>query len=156
LIAVEDLNLRAMVRSAKGTLDEPGTKVAQKRGLNRAIHDQAWGTFIRMLAYKAEEAGGRVLRVDPRHTSETCACCGERDASSRRGAQFRCRACGRRADADTNAANVILIRALAKLGKEQQQGQGPDGAFRRKLWRWPEWPEKPPLSTAESSPGPVA
>jgi putative transposase len=34
-IRVEDLDVRAMTRSARGTLDQPGVRVAQKRGLNR-------------------------------------------------------------------------------------------------------------------------
>jgi putative transposase len=40
-IRVEDLDVRAMTRSARGTLDQPGVRVAQKRGLNRAIRHQA-------------------------------------------------------------------------------------------------------------------
>jgi putative transposase len=125
LIAVEDLNLRGMVRSASGTVEVPGTKVAQKRGLNRAIHDQAWGSFLQMLAYKAEEAGGRVVKVDPRGTSETCTKCGRRDARSRKGARFCCVICGKRMDADTNAAQVVLARAVARIEQVEQEDQGP-------------------------------
>lgn len=124
LIALEDLNLRGMVRSAKGTRAEPAQNVAQKRGLNREIQDQAWGRFIQMLAYKAEEAGGQVIKVNPKGTSATCACCANRDPRSREGPRFRCVACGHTDDADTNAAKVILTRALAKLA-EQQPEQGP-------------------------------
>ena len=115
LIAVENLNLRAMVRSARGTLTAPGTNVAAKSALNREIADQGWGQFLTMLAYKAEEAGGRVIKVDPRGSSQTCSECGERDRRSRKGAVFRCVACGHGADADTNAARVLLQRALAVL-----------------------------------------
>ena len=35
--AVEDLKLRNMTRSAKGTIEAPGKNVAQKRGLNRSL-----------------------------------------------------------------------------------------------------------------------
>jgi putative transposase len=40
LIAVEDLKVKDMVRSAKGTISAPGVNVAAKRGLNRAISAQ--------------------------------------------------------------------------------------------------------------------
>src|SRR5690606_6716609 len=39
LIAVEDLKLRNMTRSARGTVAEPGTNVRQKAGLNRSLLD---------------------------------------------------------------------------------------------------------------------
>ena len=42
LVAIEDLRVKNMVRSAKGTVEEPGKNVAQKAGLNRSIQSQAW------------------------------------------------------------------------------------------------------------------
>ena len=48
-----------MSRSARGTVEEPGRNVAQKSGLNKAILDQGWGTFRRMLEYKQALAWGR-------------------------------------------------------------------------------------------------
>ena len=42
-IAIEDLEIKNMTKSAKGTLEEPGKNVAQKRGLNREIMRQSWG-----------------------------------------------------------------------------------------------------------------
>src|SRR4051794_4093879 len=110
LVAVEDLNLQGMLRSGPG-----------KSAPNREIADQGWGQFLLMLAYKAEEAGGRVVCVNPRGSSQTCARCGERDRRSRRGATFCCTACGHRADADVNAAEVLLGRALVEV---QGPGRG--------------------------------
>jgi putative transposase len=121
LIAVEDLNLRGMLRSPRGTLERPGQSVGAKAALNRGIADQGWAQFLSMLVYKAEEAGGRVHRVDPKGSSQTCSECSVRDRGSRRGALFRCVACGHAADADTNAAHVILARALAEI---QGPGRG--------------------------------
>lgn len=43
MIYVEDLQVSNMSKSAKGTVEAPGTNVAQKSGLNRAILDQGWG-----------------------------------------------------------------------------------------------------------------
>ena len=47
LVCVEDLQVRNMSRSAKGTVETPGKNVRQKSGLNRAILDQGWGEFRR-------------------------------------------------------------------------------------------------------------
>ena len=53
-IRVEDLKVRAMTRSARGTADCPGTSVAQKRGLNREISRQGWGLLVARLKHKAQ------------------------------------------------------------------------------------------------------
>lgn len=119
LIAVEDLRIKNMLRSAKGVAAELGTNVAQKRGLNRELADQGWGMLFTFLAYKAEEAGGRVIKVPPRGTSRTCSRCGHEDARSRRAERFCCIACNYRADADVNAANIILARSLQLLAADE-------------------------------------
>ncbi len=43
VIAVEDLKIRNMTRSASGTLEAPGRNVRQKAGLNRGILANGWG-----------------------------------------------------------------------------------------------------------------
>jgi len=78
VIALEDLKIGSMTRSASGTLEQPGTNVAAKSGLNRSILDAGWGQFMSILAAKAEEAGRRIVLVDPRYTSINCHQCGER------------------------------------------------------------------------------
>ena len=66
VIVTEDISVRNMTASAKGTAEEPGRNVRHKAGLNRAILDAAPGGWLSLLACKAEEAGGRVILVDPR------------------------------------------------------------------------------------------
>lgn len=44
-IAMEGLSLRRMTRSAKGTLEKPGTNLRAKSGLNRALLDTGLGPF---------------------------------------------------------------------------------------------------------------
>src|SRR5204863_8508551 len=75
VIVIEDLQVTNMSRSAKGTVEEPGMRVAQKSGLNKAILDQGWGMFRRMLDYKQAWHGGEVIAVNPRYTSQTCPAC---------------------------------------------------------------------------------
>lgn len=118
-VIVEALKITNMTRSAKGTVAEPGTNVAAKRGLNRAISNAGWGRFVEMLRYKVIPEGGRVVEVPPAYSSQTCAECGVVDAASRRSqASFVCTACGHTDNADVNAARVLLARGLAKLAVE--------------------------------------
>jgi putative transposase len=112
IVVLEDLRIINMTASAKGTIEAPGTSVAQKRGLNRRILDQGWGEFRRQLGYKLAWRGGILLLVDPRNTSRTCSACGRVSADNRRTQSvFVCTACGYASNADSNAANNILGRA---------------------------------------------
>lgn len=114
VVALEKLNVRAMTASAKGTLEQPGRGVAQKRGLNRSILAQGWGIFARQLEYKLEAAGGRLIYVPAAYTSQTCAECGVVDARSRKSqAVFECVACGHSDHADINAARNIMRGSTA-------------------------------------------
>ena len=113
LIAVEGLPIKNMTRSAAGTLEKPGTGVAQKRGLNRSITEQTWGLLRTQLAYKAEWAGRELVVVDPKFTSQRCSECGVVSAEHRQRKRYDCAECGMTEDADVNAARNILYKALA-------------------------------------------
>ena len=110
-VFVEDLRICNMTRSAAGTADEPGTRVAQKRGLNRGMMDASISTLYEMIRYKAASAGGRVVAVEPRNTSTDCSECGGREPGARRQERYRC-SCGAELDADHNAARNVLLRGL--------------------------------------------
>jgi putative transposase len=66
LIVTEELAIANMTASARGTIEEPGSNVAQKAGLNRAILDATPGSFLQMLRYKAEEAGSELVFINTR------------------------------------------------------------------------------------------
>jgi putative transposase len=66
VIVTEKLAIRNMTASARGTAEEPGKHVRQKAVLNRAILDTAPGSFLSTLHSKAEEAGVRLVLIDPR------------------------------------------------------------------------------------------
>ncbi|MGW2721169.1 transposase [Streptomyces sp. NPDC001492] len=57
LVVLEDLKTRAMSKSASGTIAEPGRRVAQKRGLNRAILDKGWHKLELALTSAARYTG---------------------------------------------------------------------------------------------------
>jgi putative transposase len=113
LIAHEDLRISNMVRSASGTVEEPGRNVAQKSGLNRSILDAGWGVFLNVLASKAEGAGRVVVAVNPANTSRTCPECGHCARENRvTQADFACVACGYSGHADVVGATNILRAGL--------------------------------------------
>lgn len=118
-VAIENLNIAGMTASASGTVDVPGTRVAQKRGLNRSILNQGWGIFAHQLAYKLEDRDGRLALVDARNTSRTCSACGAINAESRKSqARFACVDCGHEEHADVGAAKEILRRSTVRLDAE--------------------------------------
>lgn len=112
-VAMEDLRLLNMTKSAKGTVEESGTNVAQKAGLNRALLDLAHGQFRAILKSKVLAAGGTFVLVDPRNTSRRCNPCGHVSAESRKSqAEFKCVSCGHEANADHNASLNICEAAF--------------------------------------------
>lgn len=109
VVVLEALKTKSMTASAKGTVEEPGRKVRQKAGLNRAILSNAWHQFELLLSYKLAARAGELRRVNPAYTSQCCAECGTIDKASRESqATFHCGHCGHTANADTNAARNSL------------------------------------------------
>ena len=94
MIAVEDLNVKGLART----------------NLAKSVHDAGWSMFIAMLAYKAENAGRQLLRVNPHGTSQTCLC-GANVAKTLRDRWHDCPACGLSASRDHVSAQLILSRA---------------------------------------------
>jgi putative transposase len=66
MVAVEDLKTRNMTRSAKGTVEEPGSRVAQKAGLNRSILGKGWHKLHLALENVARYTGTTIVKVPPR------------------------------------------------------------------------------------------
>ncbi len=125
MIFVENLQIKNMTASAKGTAKAPGKNVAQKRGMNRAILKQGWGIARGMLAYKSEWAGGRMETVAAQNTSRRCAGCGHTAKENRRTqAAFKCVNCGHSANADVNAAINILHKGLKNFDADGETAFG--------------------------------
>ena len=111
MIALEDLQVRNMSKSAKGNSEQHGKQVKQKSGLNRSILDQGWAEFRTQLEYKATWNGGFVVAVPPQYTSQTCPCCGHVSKDNRQTqAKFECVECGFEENADVVGAINILAR----------------------------------------------
>lgn len=111
MIAIEDLQVRNMSKSAKGNSEQHGKHVKQKSGLNLSILDQGWFEFRRQLEYKSAWNGGFVVAVPPQYTSQTCPCCGHVSKDNRQTqAKFECVECGFEENADLVGAINILAR----------------------------------------------
>ncbi|GAV19872.1 putative transposase [Mariprofundus micogutta] len=123
---LEDLRTKNMTASAKGSVDEPGTSVRQKAGLNRSILDMGWFEFGQQLGYKQQWRGGQVILINPRNTSRKCSTCEFTDKGNRiTQEQFSCTACGHAENADLNAAKNILAAGLAATACGGIGGQAP-------------------------------
>lgn len=111
LIAVEDLNVAGMMKGMHA----------------RSVADAGWSILIDMLTYKAERAGGHLIRVDARNTTQACSGCGALVRKKLSTRVHACLDCGLRLDRDHNAALNVLHKAL-----------GDDGVpGRRNVGQWP-------------------
>jgi putative transposase len=101
LIAHEDLQIKNMVKN---------------HHLAKSIQDSGWGMFFDILAYKAEEAGKQVVKVNPHNTSQICSGCGHIVKKTLAVRIHKCPHCGLELDRDINAARNILATALSITG----------------------------------------
>ena len=119
IVVAEELKIKNMTKSAKGSLLNPGKNVKAKSGLNRSILSEGWGQFFKMLEYKQKKRGHIFLQINPRNTSRTCPKCGHISKDNRKTqAVFCCKSCGYTANADENAAKNILREGLSRLAQE--------------------------------------
>jgi putative transposase len=125
VVFVEDLKVKNMSKRAKPKQDETGKFLpngqSAKSGLNKSIADAGWSQFIDILTFKAEKAGQRVIKVNPKGTSQHCSVCLNRVPKELSERWHSCPHCGNEMDRDTNAA--ILIKkvglGIASLKKAQ-------------------------------------
>jgi len=129
VLVVEDLQVKKMSESAKGTIENPGRNVKAKTKLNKSILDQGWSEFVRQVTYKEQWMGGRVIKIAPPYTSQRCSCCGHTAKENRATqARFCCKECGHTENADVNAAKnieaagraVLACREMAKVVSMKQ------------------------------------
>ncbi len=108
---VENLNVQGMVKN---------------HNLAQSIYNASWNRFIQFLSYKAESAGMKVMKIDPRNTTQECSRCGNIKKGDERltleDRIYNCRICGLVMDRDENAAKVILKRATSGQGGSHAQG----------------------------------
>ena len=100
-IVFEDLNIKNMQKN---------------HCLAKSIADVAWNLFITITENKAEEAGSRVILVNPRNTSQMCSRCGMIVKKTLSDRVHTCPHCGLAMDRDQNTAINIMRLGLQSLG----------------------------------------
>ena len=114
-VYAEDLRVRNMTKSAKGTVENPGKNVKQKSGLNRSILRTGFYDFRRSLEWALQKEGGLLITVAPQYTSQTCPHCGHCDSKNRpKQAVFHCVRCGYEDNADVVGA--INVKKKGRAG----------------------------------------
>ena len=130
-VAREELGLRNMMRSARGTAEAPGTNVARKAAFNRALADAGLGGFARGLDAKAARAGLPMFAVDPRWTTMAFRDCGTLVPKPPSMRLHRCPRCGLVMQRDHMAAGNVALKASA-------MARDPEGRAARRVaaeWR---------------------
>jgi putative transposase len=102
-IAVEDLTVNRMVHN---------------HCLAKSIADAAWSGFFSMLAYKAENAGRRLVKVNPAYTTQDCHRCGHRQKLTLADRIYSCPCCDLHIDRDLNASLNILALGMQGMKPE--------------------------------------
>lgn len=101
IICIEDLSVNQMVHN---------------HCLSKSIHDASWSMFAQYLAYKAENAGRSLIRINPAYTSQDCSACGHREVKKLSDRVHNCSCCGISIDRDHNASLNILRLGTQSLG----------------------------------------
>jgi putative transposase len=109
-LVLENLkNIRFTSKIGRGK----GNKTVETK---RRFHSWSFAQFHGFLSYKAAMQGIQVVKVDPRHTSQTCSKCRYQHRSNRRSQSFfKCRECGYSLNADLNASYNIREKYLSSL-----------------------------------------
>jgi putative transposase len=107
LVAVENLGLRGLAAGL----------------MAKDVRDQAWGNFLTILEYKAEEAGTQLIRVPPGGTSQTCCGCDAFVPKPLSARTHSCTRCGLVIHRDVNAARNILRLGLSRQASTWSVGR---------------------------------
>lgn len=99
VIAVEKLNIKGLVKTQ----------------LAKSINDAGWGQFIIILSNKAENAGLKVITVNPNGTSQECSNCGHKVKKRLSQRMHNCPVCHTSLCRDLNAAINIKARGTHAL-----------------------------------------
>jgi putative transposase len=100
IICVEDLDVKGLKEKGRNT------------GMHRSIHDAPWSKFMFMLLYKAQSAGRKLIKVDPKNTTQRCSACGSIVKKGLSDRVHECPYCGFSCNRDYNASRNILITGM--------------------------------------------
>jgi putative transposase len=112
-LIVGDLSVKKMVSNKKNF--HKSQRYKYQKSLNRGVHNTGHlGRFVEFLTYKAKLIGKRVIVIDERATSKTCAFCGHKKELSPLSMRiYHCETCGIIVNRDKNSAINIMKRFLS-------------------------------------------
>lgn len=84
---------------------------------NRKLGGWSFNGFERLLGYKCDGLGKRVVLVDASYSSQRCSKCGHTEKANRRGSDFRCKKCGFALHADLNASRNIANLGISGISR---------------------------------------
>ncbi len=99
VVAVEKLNIKGLAKTR----------------LAKSVNDAGWGQFISILTVKAENAGLKVVAVNPNGTSQECSSCGQKVLKPLSQRMHNCRNCNASLSRDLNASLNIRARGTHAL-----------------------------------------
>ncbi len=103
LIAFEELKIKTM---------------QQNSYLSKSIADVSWGMMVQATVNKAEEAGSRVVLVNPNNTTQLCSRCNQIVRKELSDRVHCCPVCGLTMDRDQNAAiNIMRLGLQSPVAK---------------------------------------
>lgn len=122
VIFVEDLALKNLIRRNKLKTDDDGKITvngqAAKSGLNKSMTDAALGQFVNILQWVAFKLGKRVIKVDPRGTSQHCHACLNKVPKSLKDRWHDCPHCLESLPRDVNSGKLIKWIGLNTVGMD--------------------------------------
>ena len=97
LIVVEDLAIKNMMESCYNA---------------KNIADASWGRFVQFLCYKAENAGCKIEKINPKNTTKQCSNCGNIQKMPLWIRTYKCLSCGFEINRDLNSAINIKSKFI--------------------------------------------
>ena len=111
VLFLEDLQITNLMRRCKAKLGDNGQFLANgqsaKSGLNKSLQDAAFGQFVQVLEYVASKLGKRVIKVDPKGTSQHCWECLNKVSKRLSERWHSCPKCGQELDRDYNSPTPL-------------------------------------------------
>ena len=121
VLAVEDLKIRNMKRRSKpkkidGVFVPNGQSASS--GMNKSWSDNGVASFLTILSQVAQKYGTRIVKVNPKGTSQHCSRCLNRVSKTLSDRWYSCDVCYLSCDRDYNSS--LLIKKLA-VGSRQSK-----------------------------------
>lgn len=102
--------------------DLTGIRKQKSKGkkLNKWISNWSFYQLEQFLKYKAEAIGKKIVKIDPRYTSQICNNCKLIEKKNRNGSHYKCD-CGYQEHADVNAAKNIRDKYLISVAEKKTE-----------------------------------